>query len=156
MQCFAELVHTVVSEIGIALAAPSVKLMAFQNPDVLAGMFKIMWQLHRVSTHVCQRGGHVEFESTACFWTLQLEVNLHCNMSSPVRHTQVLLSSKAILLISRLGVLSPAELSTNHDALLLQQQICCSLLDPMLEVAEASFCTHDVAVEASKLWKRLT
>ena len=71
---FAELFHTVLSEIGLALAAPSVKLMAFQNLHVLAGISKIVWQLHRVSTHVRQRDGHVEYESTACFWTLQLEV----------------------------------------------------------------------------------
>ena len=58
---------------------------------------------------------------------------------------------KQQMLILHLYVLSPADLSTNHDALLLQQQICCSLLDPLLEVAEASFCTQDVAVEASVL-----
>ena len=87
--CVAELVQAVLSEIGIALAAPSVKLLALQNLHVLAGMFKIMWQLHTVSTHIRQRDGHVEYESTACFWALQLEVNLHCNLSA-FRHTQAL------------------------------------------------------------------
>ena len=48
-------------------------------------------------------------------------------------------------------MLPSADFSTNQEALLLQQQISCSLLDPMLEVAEASFCTQDVAVKAGVL-----
>ena len=108
VHCFAEVVHTVLSEIGTALAAPSVKLMAFQNLHVLAGMFKIMWQLHRVSTHVHQRDGHIEYESTACLWTLQLEVKaslqpvicFHAHPGALKHH----LKQQAILLILQLVV----------------------------------------------------